>query len=114
MFWVLGNTIYKANNSKKAIIRQKRPIASDRAKPKMAYEKSCCFNEGLRAYPMMREPKTDPIPAPMNLAAESISFFCVVVVRARLPIMTCWAKRGDFCHCEMMLLEQFILAMRAR
>ena len=73
----------------------------------MAYEKSCCFNEGLRAYPIMREPKTDPIPAPdpatptvaapapMNLAAESISFFCVVVVRARLPIMTWQQKRRD-------------------
>ena len=44
---------------------------------------------------MMREPKTDPIPAPdpatptvaapapMNLAAESMSFFFVVVVRAQ-------------------------------
>ena len=39
----------------KAIIRQKRPIASDRAKPKMAYEKRWCFNERLRAYPMKRE-----------------------------------------------------------
>ena len=65
----------------------------------MAYEKSCCFNDGLRAYPIMREPKTDPIPAPdpatptvaapapMNLAAESMSFFWAVVVRARLPMI---------------------------
>ncbi len=32
-----------------AIIRQKRPMASERAKPRMAYEKSCCFKLGLRA-----------------------------------------------------------------
>ena len=33
----------------KAIIRQKRPIASDNAKPKIAYENSCCLRPGLRA-----------------------------------------------------------------
>ena len=31
---------YKAKRIKKATIKQKRPIASERAKPKMAYEKS--------------------------------------------------------------------------
>ena len=48
---------------------------------------------------MIRDPKTDPIPAPdpatptvaapapMNLAAESMSFFWAVVVRARLPMI---------------------------
>ena len=80
-------------------MRQNRPIASDKANPKIAYENNCCFNDGLRAYPMMRDPKTEPIPAPdpatptvaapapINLAAESMSFFFVVVVRARLPMM---------------------------
>merc|ERR1719167_1820173 len=60
-------------------------MASERAKPRMAKENSCCFREGFLAYPMMREPKTEPIPAPdpatptvaapapMNLAAESMS-----------------------------------------
>merc|ERR1719376_1612650 len=60
-------------------------MASDRANPRMAYEKSCCLSEGFLAYPMMREPKTEPIPAPdpatptvaapapRNLAAESMS-----------------------------------------
>merc|ERR1719508_375111 len=60
-------------------------MASDRAKPRIAYENSCCFRLGFLAYPMMREPKTEPIPAPdpatptvaapapMNLAAESMS-----------------------------------------
>merc|ERR1719318_1039979 len=74
-----------ANSRRKAIIKQNRPMASDRANPRMAYEKSCCLREGFLAYPMMRDPKTDPIPAPdpatptvaapapMNLAAESMS-----------------------------------------
>lgn len=60
-------------------------MASERAKPKMAYEKSCCFKDGFRAYPIIKEPNTEPIPAPepatptvaapapMNFAAESIS-----------------------------------------
>ena len=29
-------------------------------------------------------------------------------------ILACWTESGDFCHCEMMLLEQFMLAMPAR
>merc|ERR1712112_64971 len=57
-------------------------MASDRANPRIAYEKSCCLSEGFLAYPMMRDPNTDPIPAPdpatptvaapapMNRAAE--------------------------------------------
>jgi hypothetical protein len=39
----------KINTYIKAIIRQKSPMASERAKPRMAYEKSCCFKLGLRA-----------------------------------------------------------------
>ncbi len=46
----------------KAIIRQKRPIASDKAKPKIAYEKSCCFKLGFRAQATTSEPNTVPIP----------------------------------------------------
>lgn len=38
---------YMANKMRKATMRQKRPMASDRAKPRMAYEKSCCFKEGF-------------------------------------------------------------------
>lgn len=30
---------------KKATIRQKSPMASERAKPRMTYKKSCCFKE---------------------------------------------------------------------
>ena len=41
--------VYKAKRIKKATIKQNRPMASDRAKPKMAYEKSCDLSDGLRA-----------------------------------------------------------------
>ena len=46
---VSHNIIYNPNKIKKDIIREKRPIASDNANPKMAYEKSCGFSDGLRA-----------------------------------------------------------------
>ncbi len=52
----------KANSNIKAIIRQKRPIASDKAKPKMAQEKSCCFKLGFLAQATTSEPNTVPIP----------------------------------------------------
>ena len=45
-------------------MRQKRPIASERANPKIAYENNCCFSDGFLAYPMIKDPNTDPIPAP--------------------------------------------------
>merc|ERR1712013_249315 len=60
-------------------------MASDKANPRMAYENSCGFNEGFLAYPMIKLPKTVPIPAPdpatptvaapapMNLAAAPMS-----------------------------------------
>ena len=75
-------------------------MASERANPRMAYEKSCCLRKGLRAYPIMRDPKTDPIPAPdpatptvaapapMNLAAESMSLRATEVERVRLATET--------------------------
>ena len=43
-------------------------MASDMAKPKMAYVNNCCLSAGLRAYPIMRLPKTVPIPAPLPAA----------------------------------------------
>lgn len=46
---LIRNTVYRANRIKKAIIKQKRPIASDRAKPRIAYEKSCCLRDGFLA-----------------------------------------------------------------
>merc|ERR1711915_199665 len=61
----------------------------------MAYENSCCLRDGFLAYPMIRDPKTDPIPAPepaaptvaapapMNLAAVSMSRLAVEVCKPR-------------------------------
>ena len=49
---------------RKAIIRQNRPIASDKANPRIAYEKICCLREGFLAYAIHRLPNTVPIPAP--------------------------------------------------
>lgn len=41
------SSIYMANRMRKATIKQKRPIASDRANPKIAYENNCCFRDGF-------------------------------------------------------------------
>merc|ERR1719318_2239696 len=101
-----------ANSRRKAIIKQNRPMASDRANPRIAYEKSCCLREGVLAYPMMRDPKTDPIPAPdpatptvaapapMNLAAESMSALGAEVcmactVAGRMECMAAMVRRGE-------------------
>jgi hypothetical protein len=43
---------YRANRMRKPMVKQKSPMASERANPRIAYEKSCCFNEGLRAKPI--------------------------------------------------------------
>lgn len=45
-------------------MRQNSPIASDKAKPRIAYENNCCFNVGFRAYPIIKQPNTMPIPTP--------------------------------------------------
>merc|ERR1719318_239963 len=101
-----------ANSRRKAIIKQNRPMASDRANPRIAKEKSCCLREGFLAYPMMRDPKTDPIPAPdpatptvaapapINLAAESISDLGAEVCMActaegRMARMAAMERRGE-------------------
>ena len=42
-----SNFCYMANKIKKATIKQKRPIASNKANPRIAYENSCCFSEGF-------------------------------------------------------------------
>lgn len=43
-------------------------MASDIANPNIAYVNNCCFNEGFRAYPIIKLPKTVPIPAPLPAA----------------------------------------------
>ena len=58
-----GKKDYPKSN-RKAIINANRATASESANPKIAYVNNWPFNEGLRAYPMIRDPKTVPIPAP--------------------------------------------------
>merc|ERR1712121_482162 len=82
-------------------------MASERAKPRMAWENSCCFREGFLAYPMMREPKTEPIPAPdpatptvaapapMNLAAEVDSSWEACTVAGRRLRAAAMERRGE-------------------
>lgn len=41
--------LYMAKRMRKATIKQKSPIASDRAKPKMAWERSCCLRDRFLA-----------------------------------------------------------------
>lgn len=43
----LAVSFYMANRMRKATIKQKRPMASDKANPRIAYEKSCCFRDGF-------------------------------------------------------------------
>ena len=109
-------------------------MASERANPRMAYEKSCCLREGLRAYPIMRDPKTDPIPAPdpatptvaapapMNLAAESMSLRATEVERVRLATETgvfmvaCVAQMEEargLWYCARTFFEQLVAMIRA-
>jgi len=61
-----------------ATMRSNRPIASTKAKPKMAYEKSCPRMLGLRATAVKRAANTIPIPIPAPprpMAAEPIPRF---------------------------------------
>jgi len=74
-------------------------MASERANPKMAKEKSCCFIEGFLAYAINIDPKIDPIPAPdpatpaalapapMYLAAESMSCLTTLVCNCAFPLI---------------------------
>lgn len=91
------------------------------------------MRDGFRAYPIMSDPNTVPIPAPdpatptvaapapMNFAAESISVRLAVVCSARdwltvtgATFAGC-AQNADtagLCHCAMVVLEQFVTMMR--
>jgi hypothetical protein len=75
----------------KAIIKAKRAIASDNAKPKIAYPNNCFVNEGLRATELINDPKTIPIPAPapanaivahpapINFAASNMIYYFIQI-----------------------------------
>lgn len=56
---------YRPNRIKNAIISANRPIASDRANPRIVYVNNCCLSIGLRAKPWIKLPNTVPMPAPL-------------------------------------------------
>lgn len=60
--------IYTAYKSKKEIIKQKRPQASDKANPKIAWGNNVERNDGLRDVPLIKATNTKAIPiaAPPN------------------------------------------------
>ena len=66
-------SFYIANRIKKETINANNPVASAKAKPKIAYENNWPLSAGFRATPVIREPKTVPmpVPAPMSPAAAA-------------------------------------------
>lgn len=74
-------------NNKKAIIRAKSPVASDKANPRMAYANNCGLNAGFLDVAVIKPENTIPIPtpapakpivanpAPMYFAAANIIYF---------------------------------------
>lgn len=55
---------YATYNNKKAIINANNPVASEKAKPRMAYENNCPLKDGFLDTPIINAPKTTPIPTP--------------------------------------------------
>ncbi len=63
LYYLLKN--YSANNSKNTIINANKAIASVNANPRIAILNNSSFNEGFRAIPKTKAPKTVPIPTPV-------------------------------------------------
>lgn len=94
-------------------INANNPVASAKANPRIAYEKSCPRRAGLRATPVMRLPNTVPIPAPAPMSPEAatpapitifkkyqslshtVSMF--LVGRGWIPIARTFASSQDSC-----------------
>ena len=55
--------VHMAKMMRKATVKQRSSTASDKAKPKRAQEKSCCFRDGFLAQPMIKLPNSAPVPA---------------------------------------------------
>ena len=55
---------YRAKRIKKPIIKENNAIASVRANPKIASLNNSSFNDGFLDTPMIKAPKTVPIPTP--------------------------------------------------
>jgi len=79
--------IYATYNSKKAIIKANRPVASANANPKIAYENNWPLKAGFLDTPIISAPNTTPIPtpAPINPVVASpvpiILAACIILLR---------------------------------
>ena len=68
-FYYLYNYYYEYNN-KKAIIKENKPVASARAKPKIAKLNNCPLICGFLAVEAISAEKIKPIPAPAPIKPE--------------------------------------------
>ena len=57
-----------ANRIKNETINANNPVASANANPKIAYANSCPLRAGFLATPVIRDPKTVPIPVPAPIS----------------------------------------------
>jgi hypothetical protein len=79
--------VYATYNSRKAIIKAKRPVASANANPKIAYENNWPLKAGFLDTPIINAPNTTPIPtpAPINPVVASpvpiILAACIILLR---------------------------------
>jgi hypothetical protein len=79
--------VYATYNSRKAIIKAKRPVASANANPKIAYENNWPLKAGFLDTPIISAPNTTPIPtpAPINPVVASpvpiILAACIILLR---------------------------------
>jgi hypothetical protein len=55
---------YATYNSKNAIIKANKPVASEKANPNIAYENNCPLKDGFLETPSINAPNTTPIPTP--------------------------------------------------
>jgi len=83
---------YATYKSKKAIIKANNPVASEKAKPKIAYAKSWPLKEGFLATPKINAPNTTPIPtpAPINpVVANPVPIIFATCINANITIFFC-------------------------
>lgn len=79
-----------ANRIKNDTINANNPVASANANPKIAYANSWPLSEGFLATPVIRAPKTVPIPAPapMSPAAAAPAPMSLPAPRMAAPMVT--------------------------
>lgn len=75
-------------------MREKRPVASANANPRIAYENNCPRREGFLATPKINAPKTTPIPTPAPISP---------VVASPVPMIFEACIIIILCHIEKIL-----------